>query len=227
MIYLFARGDIVTETALFTFLHILVFVYWLGGDLGAFYASRFLIKPDVPPHNRLFAAKIISDVDMAPRTALILAAPTGLLLAISKGWIALPYSWGWAALALSLLWLALAWHLHVTHGQAKTAFRRLDQLIRWGLVLGLGGGGLIALSKGGLPLFLAVKCLLLAGAVLIGLAIRSVLRPLGPSLAALPNDTSGIAEASLATTLRRARPLVILIWLLIATAAMMGLWTPA
>lgn len=214
------------ETALFGFLHVLVFVYWLGGDLGAFYSSRFLTQPNVPVEHRLLASKIIADVDMAPRTALILAAPTGLILAISKSWIALPMSYGWAALAGALVWLALSWHLHLAHGTTNPLFKTIDLLLRWGLLLGLAGIGLLALVHDTLPLFLAVKCLLLAGAVLSGLAIRRVLRPLGPSLATLANDPTGEAQTSLTQTLSRARPLVILIWLLISAAALMGLWTP-
>jgi hypothetical protein len=32
-------------TALLTLLHLLIPVYWLGGDLGAFYAGRILRNP--------------------------------------------------------------------------------------------------------------------------------------------------------------------------------------
>lgn len=71
----------VIDKAPFGLLHVLVFVYWLGGDLGAFYSSRFLTRPGVTPEKRLLAAKIVGDVDMAPRSALILTFPTGLALA--------------------------------------------------------------------------------------------------------------------------------------------------
>lgn len=209
--------------AILTLLHILVLVYWLGGDLGAFYASRFLTAPNVPADRRLFAAKIVNDVDMAPRTALILAFPTGLLLAQASGWIGGSPVWGWAALGFGLVWLAFAWALHLNHG-AGGWMKMVDTVIRWAAIAALAGAALAALTGSiALPAFLAVKFLLLASAIFIGLMIRIVLKPLGPALAGLAGDDTASAEASLATTLKRARPLVMIIWALIVSAAFVGL----
>ncbi len=215
------------DQALFALLHVLVFVYWLGGDLGAFYTSRFLIQPDVSADRRLMAAKIVGDVDMAPRTALILTLPTGLLLAQSKGWL----SFGWPVIIAvgmaALAWLAVAWHLHLKHGAAPEALRRLDLGIRWALVLALGGwavGGLAGAAD--LPLFLALKLLAFVGCILFGLFIRGVLKPLGPALMELSGPNADTAAKDLADTLNRARPLVTGIWALLIIAAFLGLWTP-
>ncbi|MEO1101994.1 MAG: hypothetical protein AAFW65_09135 [Pseudomonadota bacterium] len=211
------------DLAIFTLLHILVLVYWLGGDLGAFYASRFLTAPDVPTDRRLFAAKIVNDVDMAPRTALILAFPTGFLLAQSTGWIGGSPVWGWAALALGLVWLALAWALHLNHG-AGGWMKMVDTVVRWLAIAALAGAALGAFSGSlALPAFLAVKFLLLAAAIFTGLMIRIVLKPLGPALVGLAGSEPAEAEAALATTLKRARPLVMIIWALIVSAAFVGL----
>jgi hypothetical protein len=217
----------VLDQSLFALLHVLVFVYWLGGDLGAFYTSRFLTQPDVSADRRMMAAKIVGDVDMAPRTALILALPTGLALAQSKGWLDL----GWIPVSLiaiaSLAWLVLAWILHLRHGGAPQALKTLDLAIRWLLIAGLviwAGTRLIGSTS--LPLFLALKMLLLAGCIALGLFIRIVLRPLGPALMGLSGPEASAAEASLANTLNRARPLVMGIWVLLVSAAFIGLWTP-
>lgn len=214
------------DDALYGLLHVLVFVYWLGGDLGAFYASRFLTRPGVPADRRLLAAKIVNDVDMAPRSALIMALPTGLLLAISKGWIAAPDWWGWAAMAAGLVWLFLAWTLHQKH-VAAGPLKLIDTGIRWLLAFALAGAGGAALAGVlELPAFIALKFILLAAAIFLGLFIRTVLKPLGPALGGLASDNSAAAEASLAATLNRARPLVVMIWVVITAAALLGLWTP-
>ena len=215
------------DQALFALLHVLVFVYWLGGDLGAFYTSRFLIRPDVSADRRLMAAKIVGDVDMAPRTALILTLPTGLLLAQSKGWITL----GWPIISLvviaTLAWLALAWHLHLKHGGAPEVMRRADLGIRWSLVIVLSGWAISALAgTTDLPFFLALKLVLFVGCILLGLFIRGVLKPLGPALMGLSGPNAAVAEQDLANTLNRARPLVTGIWALLIIAAFLGLWTP-
>ena len=215
------------DQALFAFLHVLVFVYWLGGDLGAFYTSRFLIQPDVSSDRRLMAARIVGDVDMAPRTALILALPTGLVLGQNKGWITL----GWPAVflvcAASLGWLVLAWHLHLKHGAAADLLRRLDLGIRWVMIMGLGVWAVLALiGIFNLPLFISLKLLALAACGALGLFIRGVLKPLGPALAGLNGPDKAGAEADLASTLNSARPLVTGIWALLCVAAFLGLWTP-
>lgn len=216
-----------TEIALFTLLHLLVFVYWLGGDLGAFYTSRFLIKPGVSADRRLLAAKIVGDVDMAPRTALILTLPTGLTLANSAGWIDL------APLAIALVWLSalgwltLAWVIHLKHGAAPAPWRQADLAIRWLLVLGLIAAAIWNIAgEGSLPIFLSLKLLALAACTALGLFIREVLKPLGPALMGLSGPDAASAEASLAATLNRARPLVTCIWALLIGAALLALYKP-
>ena len=57
--------------ALVGLLHVLVFVYWLGGDLGAFYLSRVIGDPARPAAVRIAAAQALGDLDMAPRTAAV------------------------------------------------------------------------------------------------------------------------------------------------------------
>jgi len=217
----------VTDQALFALLHVLVFVYWLGGDLGAFYTSHFLTRADVSSDRRLMAAKIVGDVDMAPRTALILALPTGLMLAESKGWMALGWPITVAIVLASLIWLALAWKLHLAHDTPPAWIKTIDTLVRYGLILALvASSGLAFASMIELPLFIALKLLALAGCIALGLYIRVVLKPLGPALMGLAGPTASAAEANLADTLNRARPLVMGIWALLLIAAFLGLWTP-
>lgn len=215
------------EIALWTLLHILVFVYWLGGDLGAFYASGYLTRRGISADRRLMAAKILADVDMAPRTALIMAAPTGYVLAVRAGWIAAPAWTAWLALAAGLAWLALAWKVHLSHGGAGAIFRTADFHIRWLFMAGLalaGISGLAGLLE--LPGFIAIKLLLLAAAVLMGLLIRGAMKPLRPAMAGLHGDEPGAAETSLAKTLNTVKPFVVAIWVLITLAAFTGLLKP-
>jgi hypothetical protein len=211
-------------TSLLLLLHVLVLVYWLGGDLGAFYTSRYLIRPDLPADRRLLAAKIVSDVDMAPRTALILTLPTGLAAAEARSWISL----GWPVVGLvailALGWLAVAWRLH--DRGASRPLAAVDRAFRWGLFLGAAAAGTAALiGVTTLPFFIAIKLLILAACVALGLVIRIVLKPLGPALGGLSEPESG-AEVQVRSVLLRARPLVALIWALLVAAAFFGLHQP-
>ena len=79
--------------AFLTLLHVLVFIYWLGGELGAFYAARIIAAPDQAVAARLAAARVLGTVDVATGTPLILTLPTGLSLASAEGWMVMP-PWG-------------------------------------------------------------------------------------------------------------------------------------
>ncbi len=212
--------------ALFLLLHVLILVYWLGGDLGAFVASFLIADPAKDRAARLGAAGLLGDVDMAPRTALILAFPTGFTLASTRGWVQPDPFWIAAAWVVALVWLAIAWRLHLSHAGPASGLRRFDLGLRWTAAAGLGAAGFAGLAGAtAWPLFLNLKLLILAACVLIGLLVRRLTADLGPALGAL---AAGQADADdrIARSLAVTRPAVLLIWLLLLVAALLGLWKP-
>jgi hypothetical protein len=214
--------------ALFVVLHVLMLVYWLGGDLGAFYISPALADPKRPLAARLLALKTLGDVDMAPRTCLILAFPTGFTLAVAKGWLMLPVWTVVAAWVASLAWLALAWSIHLRHSKPGGPSRRLDIAIRWIVLAGLSAaGGWIVVNKAA-PLFIGLKLLILAACILLGLLVRMVLAPLGPAIVVLTSPTGPTPEsdAAIKAVMAKARPLVMSLWALLVVAALLGAATP-
>lgn len=217
----------VTLAAL-TLLHILVLVYWLGGDLGAFYASTILTDTRKSAAARAQAGLILNAVDMAPRTALILAFPTGFTLAVQLGHWSAP-TWQVAAAWITcLLWLAIAWSIHLQHAPPKALSRRVDLAIRWAFLLKLAAIAAVPGIVGqDLPLFLRLKLAILAGAIAAGLAIRVILAPFGPPFMALiKGEPTPETDTAIAGILGRARPLVITLWLLLIAAALLGLARP-
>lgn len=215
------------DVALLTVLHLLVFAYWLGGDVGVFYASFLLTDPRRARDGRLAAGKIVSDVDLAPRICLLLTLPTGLALATAKGWIALDGAATAAAFLGALLWIAALLRLHVKHGPA--ALRRFDLGARVVFCLALAASGAAGLSGGlALPRFLALKLLLLAFCVLMGLCVRAALAPFAPAYVALATKgPTPESDAAIAGALARARPFVVAIWIALVAAASLGVATPA
>jgi hypothetical protein len=211
--------------AALTLLHILVLVYWLGGDLGAFVASHIVSDAKAHPMARLSAARVLADVDMAPRSALVLAFPTGVALLAAKGLALLP-DWGLAAAGLfGALWLWLVWALHWRPTAATRALRLMDLGVRWALLAALC---LIAAGFGpDWPLYVRLKCLLLAGAILCGLIIRATLAPFAAAMAGLAAGApSAEDDRAIGRALGAARRLVMAIWALVAAAALVGLWKP-
>lgn len=215
------------ETALFTLLHLLVFAYWLGGDIGVFYASTLLTDSKRDRAGRLAAGKIVADVDLAPRFCLLLALPTGLALGAAKGWITLSSIWIIFAFACAALWTWLVLHLHLTHG-ASVLLKRIDTCLRFALLAGLVGAAIGAFAGfWPLPLFIALKLLLLGVAVAMGLIVRKVLEPFGPAykkLATVGADPE--TDRIIAGALARARPAVIVIWIVLIIAAFLGVAVP-
>ncbi len=213
---------------LYLLLHILVLVYWLGGDLGAFYASRLLVDPQRPPEARAAAANILMNVDMAPRMGLIFAFPTGFALAVSRGWIDVDPVWIAAAFALAALWALAAWLVHLKTGPHALA-GRFDTAVRAVALIGLIAAAVQSLAGlYELPLFLALKLLLLALAIACGLMIRRALKPFGPAFAQLVAGKGDTAtDAAIAASLAQAKPYVLIIWAALIAAAALGVWTPA
>ena len=216
------------EVGVFTLLHLLVFAYWLGGDIGVFYASTLLTDNKRDTAGRLAAAKILADVDLAPRICLLLAFPTGLALANAKGWLTVGAFPVIAAFAVSLAWIWLVLTLHVRHGGAD-GLRRFDAILRY-----LFLGGLVAAASAGLagavsiPLFLSLKFLVLAFTIAMGLLVRRALVPFGPAFAKLATDGADPeTNRTIKACLDRARPAVVAIWISLAVAAWLGVATPA
>lgn len=209
-----------------TLLHLLVFAYWLGGDLGAFYSSFLLTDARLPAPARLAAGRIVTDVDLAPRLCLLLTAPTGLWLASLKGWLVVPAPLIGAAFAAAAGWIGLLIVMHRRHADA--ALRRLDAGLRL-LVL----GALLLVAAGAFsgalaaPKFLAVKCLLLAACLALGLMVRRAMAPFGAAYGALAaGRPTPEGDAAIRKALGTARPFVVGIWMALIAAAAIGVARP-
>ncbi|MBB5687692.1 hypothetical protein [Sphingobium boeckii] len=214
--------------SLLTFLHILIPIYWLGGDLGAFYGSTFMTDPKRSVAERLMALKILNNIDMAPRTALILSFPTGFALAWAKGWIDVSGVAVAVVVVAFLIWLALAWAVHLQHG-GGSGIKKLDIAIRYVVLAGLAYGGTMGLT-GGLPIpfFMAIKLCILAVCVALGLLVRRQLVPLfGAIRTMIATGPTPESDAVIAAVNAKARISVLTIWGLVLLASFLGIARPA
>ncbi|MBT0671398.1 hypothetical protein HT136_23795 [Novosphingobium profundi] len=214
--------------AFLTLLHVLIPIYWLGGDLGAFYSARFLIDPKRSVPERMMALTILNNIDMAPRTTLILAFPTGFTLAVAKGWLALPSIAIVAAWVAGLVWLALAWTVHLKHGPAGKTYKQVDIAIRYVVLAGLLASGIAGLLGAlSLPLFIALKLLILAFCISIGLLVRRQLVPLFPAIIALKqNGATPEGDRIIKEVIGITTPTVMTLWVAVLIASFLGLATP-
>ncbi|MFF5081900.1 hypothetical protein ACFY36_33030 [Actinoplanes sp. NPDC000266] len=218
---------------LFLYLHIVLMVFWLGGDLGVFYSSRFVIDPSLTPAARLTALKIMSGLDLGPKICLILFLPSGLTLialdahgANLPGWLPVP---AWIG---ALVWVWLMYTDHHEPGKHPLV-RRLDWLIRIAVIAGMAGAGLytlIASRPFGVdtnPRWLGAKVLLYALAIAAGLGIRRTLRPFGAAFGTVMGGAAGTAtETVLRRSVNGCLPYVWTIWLSVLAAGLLGVAKP-
>ncbi len=214
------------DDALATLLHLLVFAYWLGGDIGVFYSSFLLVDEKRPAAGRLAAGKILSDVDLAPRICLLLTAPTGLALAAAKGWIPLNGAFVGLAAVAAGVWILAILQLHRLHGPAW--LRTADIVARLAFLVALAGFGAAGLAGAvAMPLFIALKLLLLAFCIVMGLLVRASLTGFAPAYVALATHGPSVeTNAAIKGALDKARPFVVAIWAALILAAWLGVTTP-
>lgn len=205
--------------------HLLAFVYWLGGDLGTFYSSRFVVDDKLSPAQRATALKIMLGCDQGPKLAMPLIFALGFSLATQMGYFSAPAAVSAAVWLLALAWFANVNYLFFTANEAAKA--RLSQIDLWFrvlVVLLLAGLALATLAGTGPfgPGWLALKILIFAALVACGIWIRIQLRPFGAAFGRLlAEGSSPEVESTLNRSIARCRPAVYLIWLgLIANAAL-------
>ncbi|KQW53892.1 hypothetical protein ASC77_05190 [Nocardioides sp. Root1257] len=223
--------------SLAVFLHVALFAYWLGGDVGVYYASRYIIQSDLGPEARAVSTKIMHATDIAPRVSLVLILPSGITLMAEgplgdeffvHGW------WLVAVWAASLAWLTVS---VIDYRGGDTAIARLSQradlLVRYALSAGLVAVGLytmLATDPFGVdtnPRWLGAKVTAYALCIFCGVMIRRQLKPFGPAFGQLvTSGSTPEVERAILGSIRRCEPWVYSIWTLVLVAAFLGVVKP-
>lgn len=218
-----------TEYLLLKLLHIIFFVYWLGGDLGTFYASKFVAKEGLSAQQRSTALTIMMGVDQGPRICMALILGPGIQMAYNSGLITMPV-WGMVAVWLvCAIWLAMVLAIHFGHGKAFVApLTKFDFKFRIAVIIACFAVALDSLLSA-TPLvvhadYLAWKLIVFAALVICGLGIRVMLKPFVPDFVEMmqkgPNPE---VDQRLQNTLTKVRPFVYLIWVGLIVNAAIGM----
>lgn len=209
------------------FCHLLLFVLWLGADVGVFMLGQHFRKREkwtLP--QRLALLQLLVNVDMVPRSAWALMVPLTLSMVDAGGWWDLP---GWA-LAIAWLvggaWLWLVWDAHM-HDQTERARRnnRIEFVLKIALTLFYIGLGLSSLLGGAPlePVWLASKALLFGLIFGAAIMIDVKFKPVGPLLGKLiAEGSSDATEIPLRRTMDQSRVWVWVVYLLLLVTAFLG-----
>jgi hypothetical protein len=215
--------------AVLILLHILLFVYWLGADLGVFYSVKYVVDPSLSLETPRTVMKVLHFIDLFPRMTLVLMLPIGATLALAGGYATLPP--GWTAPALAVLWIAgLAWFFLVVtlYGRASPGLLRLDYGIRYTMIAGLLLLGIASLAGYG-PVapgidWLPVKLIIYALIVALGLGIRAAFKPFAVAFGQLVTQGSTPEiESAMRLAHARVRPVVLALWAALVIEAFLGI----
>jgi hypothetical protein len=86
------------------YLHILMFVFWLGTDMGVFLSARKSTDPKLPFESRFLLLHMALRIELLPRTMWKAALPLGVVLSQQLGLLAL------TPVQMALVWVfSIAW----------------------------------------------------------------------------------------------------------------------
>lgn len=205
------------------FVHVLLFVYWLGPDWGVYVNSAYVAREDLPIDERRRFLVAALRIDLLPRSSLILLLPVGLQLARNIGLVQLPAAAMAGIWIAGICWLLVSWTVYRRRGAASAMpWKRLDNGIRVVLSTVLIGLSIYALATGDVFVarWLAVKVGGFGLLLVLGLMLRRVMGGWAQGFQRLEREGSTPeTEAMFSQSLRRAKPIVYVFW---ATSAMMG-----
>ncbi len=212
------------------FVHVVLFAYWLGADLGVFLHGKRLTREDIPLDERLRTREIGVLIDMAPRTALVLMIPVGFTLSTAWG---SPITGAWLAglWVFGLFWVWLVWEVHHKKNvPVGKTLQSIDFSIRYVVLAGMLGIGGLSLINGE-PIaskWLAVKMVLFGGIIMNGIWLRLIggRWALAFDMIRKGGEKVAIGEQMLKDNRKVALRAVLLIWFLVALMAFLGVVKP-
>lgn len=215
--------------AIWNYVHIVLFVYWLGADLGVMVLGRQVKRPELSFDQRALLLKCAMIIDLMPRIAFIFMFPTGLVMSQRLGLVDTP---GWLVVAVWLIsaaWFALL--LGIGRYEGRPLAARLQHVQRVFLMIvgtGLIGVGLWSLLGTG-PFatgWLATKVLLFGVICWVAVGIDWAFEPLMVAFPALAQGSTPELEAQVSKAMDNALRFVYTLYALLAFIAFLGVTKP-
>jgi len=209
------------------YVHLLLFVLWLGADVGVFMLGQHFRKRQLYSlDQRIALLKLLVIVDLVPRTAWALMVPVSLTVADAGNWwdlhpAALALAW-----AIGAVWLWLIFDAH-KHDQTERAARdrrneNFLKVILTGFYLWLGLQSLLTGAPLA-PVWLALKAIAFGLIFLAAIMIDISFKPVGPQLVRLLKEgSSDETEIPLRRTMDRTRIWVWVVYAMLLVTSYLG-----
>jgi hypothetical protein len=213
------------EYEFWKYLHILMFVFWLGTDMGVFLCARKSTDSSLSFETRAMLLHMALRIELLPRTMWKAALPLGVALSAEMGLIEI----GWAGLALTWLFTFAWWSVSMTGAwfYDRPVGHRLGTLNGW-ITSGVGFAliAAAALSAQGLgpveagATWLHWKIGLYGLVNLMVVAMLRVFDPIGAAFGQLATEGSTPEiETLITSTMTRA---TVVIWITYITIAIVA-----
>ena len=215
--------------SLWVYAHILLFVYWLGADVGLYLVMVFVKNATLSFETRVTLIRLAFYIDLFPRITFALILPVGMhlvrdlgLYPISNGLMAL----GWTS---GVLWSAL--HIGMVKFRNTGTSSVLARINRY--YEGIGGLFFVLLGAvsvaTGQPIetgWLAWKLLLFGAVFWIILGFDTMFRPFTTIMRMGPDGSTPQIETKVTRTVNLTMAWSILLYLVIAAIALLGTIKP-
>ena len=211
-------------------MHLLLFAYWLGGDIGVFYSSGFAVNRKLSRGARQAAGTIMMNLDLIPRLCLSLMLTVGGILTHYYG-IDHPLWQMVGIILLGPIWTCSLIYIHFNEGTdlVKT-MTKIDYYFRWIMVFTLIASVSYAFyftDRLNANPWIGAKLIVFAALIFCGIMIRKYI---GGFIKGIHNiATDNINEAddiAMAESLSKARVFVLTIWVLLLVEVWIGVAKP-
>jgi hypothetical protein len=215
--------------ALWAYAHVLLFVYWLGADVGLWLAMAMIRNPALSYETRATLVRLGFYVDLFPRVTFALILPVGMhlmrdldLAPIGDGLLAAAWTVGflWSALHLGVL----AWKGRPVVAKLR-AINKVYEALAGLLFVVLGA---VSLARGA-PVegrWLALKLLFFGMIFWVILGFDTVFQPFSTLLRAGPAGMTPQQEAGMRRLTNLSMAWAVMLYVLIAAVAFLGLVKP-
>lgn len=210
---------------LWAYVHIVLFVYWLGADVGLFLVMILVRNPRLGYEARATLIRLAFYIDQFPRVTFALILPVGMHLARDLGLYPIPDWLMMLAWTAGVLWSAL--HLAVVKYKG-TAFARGLVRVNQAYELLLGGFfiavGALSLANGA-PIeagWFAAKLLLFGLIFWVILGIDTVFQPFTTILRMGPDGSTPEKEREVTRATHLTMAWALLLYALILAVAFLG-----
>jgi hypothetical protein len=223
----------IQEIDVLRWVHILSMVYWLGGEWGVFQSSYNVVNRHLSLEERRRHMETAYRIDILARTGIILLLPLGLHMGNIYGIQPLGGDWlilMWIAFAA---WLSLTWSAFIFRETDRAIqLSKIDELIRYFVIpaiiliasssiLGYG-----PLNVGPGTYWYPTKMILYAFMLMIGLALRFIMRAWTVRFRILALGPNPAEEAALEREIKMGRFLAYIYWIGISGICFLGATKP-